>query len=177
MHPEKSPIVEQPQHPSGVRPRKASALLVAALTGLLVYGASLAPAQGSGQAKARSAAATVPISENEFFHVKEVTEDYITGGGLASGTVAGVGSTKMNLLNATNADGEFTSGQGHNTVTAKFTAIYSISGKLAHFKGTVTSLHGTGSYAGAVGIGIKFLGTMNRVKDTMTMSATGEWTP
>jgi hypothetical protein len=157
-----------------VAPRRAAvaALLSATLIGSLVCCASLAQAVGR---TGRAAAANTPLSENEFFHAREVTETYITGHGLASGTVTGVGSTKMTILNDTKAVGEFTSGNAQNSVTAKFSATYSVSGKYAHFQGTVTSLHGTGSYAGAVGQDIKFRGTMNRVTLTLSMSATGEW--
>jgi hypothetical protein len=153
-----------------------AAVLSATLIGLLICGASLALALETSPQRG-SSAATKTLNESEFFVVHEITETYITGHGLASGTIVGTGSTKMTLLNATRAKGEFTSGSSHDSVTAKWVASYRIAGKLAHFTGTVTSLHGTGRYSRAVGVGIKFTGAMDRVLRTMTMSATGQWRP
>jgi hypothetical protein len=155
-----------------------AALVCAAIVMFLLMGGTpLARATAPIDRHARTAAASQPLNEYEFSRVDEVTENHIIGRGVASGSVSGLGSTVMNLLNATQAAGEFTSGDAPNTITVKFTAIYWITGKLAHFHGTVTSVRGRGKYASAVGKDVKFRGTMNRVKFTMNMEATGEWRP
>lgn len=175
MHLYESPPTARPGH--GGLGHRLALLSCAVLVAALVYGTSQAGAQGQRPRSVASAAGLQSLSENEYFSVDEVTENHIVGRGRSQGAVSGTGSTTMNLISASKAKGEFTSRSGSDSVTVKFTAAYSISGEWAYFTGTVIGVSGTGRYAHAVGRKIAFSGKMNRVKETMTMTATGQWSP
>lgn len=178
MHLDESPPTGRSRHPGRGHPLLVLPLLsCAVLVAALAYGTSLAGARSQRSRPVASAAGLQPLSENEYFSVDEVTENHIVGRGRSQGAVSGTGSTTMNLISASKAKGEFTSRSGSDSVTVKFAATYSISGEWAYFTGTVIGVSGTGRYANAVGRKIGFSGKMNRVKETMTMTATGQWSP
>lgn len=115
------------------------------------------------------------LNESTYLNLTTVSGKKIAGRGRAVGTVAGVGSANLALVSGTTAVGEFSGGGSGGSVSGRFVASYRVSGAVSYFTGSVTSLHGTGRYAGARDLGIKFTGSMNRVRLTMSLNATGKW--
>jgi hypothetical protein len=177
-------------HVSGVRgakrariPLVVGVLLSCTVLGVELIAGSSSSARLAGASSAHSvagswlavAAGTETLNESVDLHVNKLDGNDIAGQGRASGTIAGSGSAHLTLVNGSHASGEFTSSSSHGSVTAKFSATYRTSGELSYFTGSVTGVRGSGRYAKASSAGIKFTGALNRVKLTMTLSATGKW--
>jgi hypothetical protein len=147
-------------------------LLLAASAAFACAGEGIPLAQASSHA---TAARAESLSENTYLNLTTVSGKKIAGRGRATGTVAGSGSASLTLISATKAVGEFSGGSSGGSISGKFVATYRVAGAMSYFTGTVTSVRGTGRYSGARALGIKFSGSMNRVKLTMTLSAKGKW--
>jgi hypothetical protein len=177
-------------HINGVRGAKrvrialvAGVLLACAMLGVGLIAGSSSSARGARTYSTRSmagewragAAGTETLNESVSLRVNKLDGNDIAGQGRASGTIAGSGSAHLTLVNGSHASGEFTSSSSHGSVTARFSASYRTSGELSYFTGSVTGVRGSGRYARASSAGIKFSGVLNRVKLTLTLSATGKW--
>lgn len=145
-------------------------LLAGTATGLGAMGVALA----HGAPSARTAGAE-SLNESTYLNLTKVSGNKIAGRGRAVGTIVGTGAANMTLVSGTKAVGEFTGGNSHGSVSGKFVASYRVSGAVSYFTGSVTSVHGSGKYSGAYGLGIKFSGSMNRVKLTMSLTVAGKW--
>jgi hypothetical protein len=182
---EDSMYVNGVRHESGGgRVNRVNVLLVSGLlaAGAMVLGGtsparSMVPSSRytpAGTQIAKAAGAET-LDEHTNLRLTEVKGNKIAGQGQASGTVAGAGSAHLTLVNGSRAEGEFSGGSSGGSVVGKFVASYRVSGAVSYFTGTVTSLRGKGRYTGAHSEGIKFSGSLNRVKFTMSLTAAGKW--
>lgn len=115
------------------------------------------------------------LNEHSFLHLTYVKGNRIAGRGQVSGTVAGSGSAQLTLVGANHAVGEFNGSNSSGSVSGRISASYRVAGAVSYFAGSVTGMHGTGKYAGARSLSIRFSGTLNRPKLTLAMSAVGDW--
>lgn len=175
-------IDPRPRLPRTGRPVRHGLLLCAAVTGCVLAGGGTSSANGTWRGKrpvrgvhtgwmSRAEA----LNERSYLHLTYVRGNRIVGHGRASGTVAGNGSAQLTLVGANRAVGEFSGSNSRGSVSGRISASYRVAGAVSYFSGSVTSIHGTGKYAGARSLSIRFSGTLNRPKLTLTMSAVGVW--
>lgn len=157
-------------------------LLCAVVTACALAGGGTSSANGPVQGKrpgrgshAGRMSRVEALDEHSYLHLTYVKGNRIAGHGQASGTVPGSGSAELKLVGADRAVGEFSGGNPGGSVSGRISASYRVAGAVSYFSGRVTSLHGTGRYAGARSLNIEFSGTLDRPKLTLTMSAVGGW--
>ncbi len=177
------------EHPArALNAHPARALLVA---GLILASAALAvvlfavePSHAGG-AYARSrptagvrgakAAKTETLNESFHLHLTKVKGSKIYAQGKGTGTVTGAATFDLTLVTASRATANFTGTNSGGSMTGVGTGSYRVSGSMSYFSGNVTSVHGSGHFAGVSNLGIKISGVVNRKTFEMSMTMSGKW--
>jgi hypothetical protein len=81
----------------------------------------------------------------------------------------------LTLVNASRGKANFVAGNSGGTIRGVGVSNYHASGSLAYFKGSITSLSGTGKYAHYRSLGFSFSGTLNRRVFRVSVTLVGKW--
>lgn len=121
------------------------------------------------------AAKTETLNESFHLHLTKVKGSKIYAQGRGTGTITGAASFDLTLVTASRATANFTGSNSSGTMTGVGTGSYRVAGSMSYFSGSVTSVHGSGHFAGVANIGIKISGSVNRKTFEMSMTMHGNW--
>jgi hypothetical protein len=121
------------------------------------------------------ASAVKYLDETLNMQITKVKGKRVTAKGTAVGSVAGKGSFKLILSNGSRATATFHGHNSHGTISGAGVASYRVDGAISYYSGKITSLQGTGRYAGASSRGIGFSGSVNRRTYEVKMRLRGQW--
>jgi hypothetical protein len=130
---------------------------------------------GTSRAAAASARAARTFSMNENGRLKLIGKHGFTLNerGVASGTIAGTIYVHLTIVSTDRVSAEVNIYPRGGSITGRGTASYIRGSATADFKGTISIVGGTGSYADAHGSGLSFSGTIARSNDAITVHVAG----
>lgn len=153
------------------RPRRLGAIGLLAFSGVLGIAASVAHGSAVDAPKAR-AATLETVNSTLSMNVSKIVGNTISAQGQTvsglSGTVDGVASMYVVLLNGAKAKSSFTivngphTGDGAGSLRGTGIGNYHVSGALSYFTGGIGTLSGTGTFAHVKNLGLHIVGTLNR---------------
>ncbi len=142
-------------------------LVCGALAGVLFCGVGRSHATGVAELAHRmtsaQAAKIESVNETVSMRVTKIQNTTINAEGRSStGLIVGSLNFDLTLLNASHGKANFVAASSSGTVRGVGLSNYHASGATAYFKGTITSLVGTGKYAHFKDLGMSYSGTLNR---------------
>ena len=156
----------------GVRTRRATFQLMAAVVLTTLVGGVFAGAASSRPATARLAR-TLWLSETGHLHLTSHHSFTLNERGSASGTISGTIYIHLNVVSTNRVTAEVNIYPSGGSLTGSASASYHPSGAVASFDGTMSVTRGTGRYSGAHGSGLSFSGTIQRANDAVTVRVSG----
>lgn len=139
------------------------------------YGGVASAQRGAVGSMARSdaiAAKVIPLKESATLKLTRNSVSIHEAEGQAQGTVQGPLSLRIDVETAERMSASFSGSSHSGAISGKGVAKYTVSGSILHFVGTISIVHGSGSYANASGTG-RIEGTMNRLRKIITMTMSG----
>ena len=144
---------------------------LAAAAGTLALAVGATGASGSTAHAAR----TVSLNDTGNMHKTAKHGFNLYESGSASGSISGSISLHLDVISTNKVTAELTVYPRGGSLTGKASGSYRNNGGTASFSGTLSIIHGTGSYSGAHGSGISFSGTIQRSNDSMTVRVNGKF--
>jgi hypothetical protein len=144
---------------------------VAAAAGAFALAVGNAGAAGPGAHAAR----TITLNDTGNMHKTSKRGFNLYESGSASGSISGSISMHLDVVSTNKVTAEVTVTPRGGSITGKASGSYRTNGGTASFSGTLSVVHGTGSYSGAHGGGISFKGTIQRSNDAVTVHVNGKF--
>lgn len=136
-------------------------------------GGALASSQQVGGTPAATATRTLSVHDQAALRLTSQRGlQTLSESGRATGTIPATISLKM-TISYTHAKITFTAQAHGGTLQGRGETTYFAAGSTAHFTGSLTIMHGTGTYAHASGHGLRIQGVEQRSSYALSFSVTG----
>jgi hypothetical protein len=153
--------------------RRLTLLCAVALAVTCASAAHAGPRLAGTHADAR-AARTIALKETATLRLTHNSVSTHEAEGQASGTLSGRLYLRIKVITASQMSVEFTGSHGSNMIAGSGVGHYTVSGSNLRFTGISKIVRGAGTYAHATGNDIRFEGTLNRIKSTLTTTISGQ---
>jgi hypothetical protein len=155
----------------------AAAALAASLLVALAIGAPAGAAARTslGASPAQERAGAQAIEEVMNMHITKAQGKVVLASGSSTGSVAGPVTWRLVLSSGSQATATFVGHNAKGTMEGSASASYRVAGPISYYSGEVTKLSGTGSYAHARSLGIRFSGAVNRKTYQVKIKLAGRW--
>jgi hypothetical protein len=176
-------LVGSPGEPSGERTaRKGRGMLIRGIEDLrrplifLAVTATVVIAYACvALADPGATASSQSFEESLSMEITKKDGSHVAAKGSGSGTIDGTVSLKLHMTSGSKATATFYGHNSHGTLSGTGVAKYSVNGAISSYDGKITTLTGTGRYAGARSRGISISGTVNRRSYKVKMTLSGRW--
>lgn len=157
------------------KPSRASALVAAAIIVMaLTFTDKWALAESPVHARSGAVAArTISLTASASLRITRNHGSNIDASGAVSGTLRGSIAAHIVISSASRMTSTFVGRGNTGSLTGKGVANYGVSGNTIYYTGTATVTGGTGAYAHAHASSVRFEGTMNRTRKSITMHING----
>ncbi len=122
---------------------------------------------------AAAAARTISLNESAHLHLTSHHGFTLNEVGNATGTISAPIYIHLKISSTNRVSAEINIYPHGGSLTGQASAAYRVTGPTASFSGSMTLVRGSGSYAHAHGMGLRFTGTIKRVSDAVTVQLSG----